>query len=443
MRLKTLLLSGAVALSTQINAQSWVVDSVTMGPNYGDDIFYSLQNGVTGTSANSNWHLAFQMTPQGPYGNVSIFANHVQTGVKIYPLHLRATTHFATLSAADTVGKTGTTRELFNSDSSWNYGAFNRMQDVSNPFDYSWGIYNMTSHNVVGDSLYLVTVANLSGPQVYKVWVKQYTSSPADSVQWQVRFAKFDGSEDTTIKIYRKPGYTDRLFAYYDLTNKTVIDREPSRTAWDLLFTRYKEYIPGAPGVPYYNVMGVLSNFDVTVNEKKKAAPDDTIGYAGYSYSAKLNEIGSDWKTFDNTTMQWKFADSTYYFIKTKNTNEYWQLHFTNFGGQADGKVIFKKRFLGNALSVAGINSIFNTYQLVPNPAHNNASILLDAKEVSKNARLIVSDMSGRVVYSNVVNINTGLNAFNINTATIASGTYLVTLTNGSWKATERLLVQH
>src|SRR5690606_21798716 len=119
-----------------------------------------------------------------------------------------------------------------------------------------------------------------------------YDSYPADSIHWEFRIAKFDGTEDTTISVYRKPNYTDRLFAYYNINTKMFSDREPSRSAWDLLFTRYKEYVFGAPGVPYYSVMGVLSNFDVLVAEMQHVSEDDTVGYVGYSYTTRMNQVG-------------------------------------------------------------------------------------------------------------------------------------------------------
>lgn len=443
MRLKSLLMAGIVALSSPASAQGWVDDSVTMGPGYTNDVFYSLKNGVAQSSANTNWHLAFQTIEPGP-GNVSILANHVQAEVKVYSLNMRAATNFTTLTAADTIGKTGIGRELLNTDTNWNFGAFNRLSNPNNAFDFSWGLYNMTSHSVVGDSLYLITIGGTSNMQAYKVWVREYVSTPADSVHWRVRIAKFDGSEDTSFRIYRKPNYTDRLFAYYNVLTRTIFDREPSRGDWDLLFSRYKEYIAGAPGVPFYNVMGVLSNMGVTVHQKDNAGPDDTLGFANFAYTAKINEIGSDWKLFNNTTMQWTFADSTYYFVKSKNTNEYYQLYFTGFGGTGNGKVFFKKRYLGSyTTNVAGVNAPVNTYKLVPNPANNDLSILIDAKEAVKNARLMVTDLSGRVVFSSVVAVNAGLNAYAVNTSAVAAGTYIVTLTNGAWKATEKLIVQH
>lgn len=441
MNLKNLLLIGCLGLSSSVIAQNFVADSVNMGPGYTNDYFYSLKNGANPASDNTTWGLAFQMTPPGPYGNVSIFANHVQGGVNVYSLHMSASANFATLSAADTVGKIGDAQKLYNSDSSWNFGAFNKMNDASNPFDYSWGTYNLSTHNVQGDSLYLLTVNTGVNPQVYKIWIKEYVSTPADSVQWIFRIANFDGSNDTTIRIYRKPSYTDRLFAYYNLSAQTVSDREPGRAAWDILFTRYEEYI-GAPGMPYYPVMGVLSNFDVSVAEMHNVTANDTVGYVGYNYSPILNVIGSDWKTYNMSTNMYELSDSTYYFIKTKNTNEYYQLHFTAFGGGATGKVVFEKRYLGVVTGINNVSTPISAYFVAPNPANNSVNVMVDTKEQIKNARLFVTDLTGKVVFNATVNIN-GMNAYNINTSNLAAGAYIVTLTNGFWRSSEKLIIQH
>jgi hypothetical protein len=298
---------------------------------------------------------------------------------------------------------------------------------------------------VNGDSLYLITVTSGPTTEAYKVWIQRYDSDPADSIHWEFRIAKFDGTEDTTIFIYRKPNYTDRLFAYYNVNTRMFSDREPGRTAWDLLFTRYKEYLAGAPGVPYYSVMGVLSNFDVTVAQRQQIGEDDTAGHSGYSFTTRMNEIGSDWKVFDMNLTPPAFVidDSTYYFIKTKNTSEYYQLQFTGFGGAATGKVLFRKRHLSDVLSINNIGTPLSAYHLAPNPANNEVNILIDTKEEVKSAQLIVTDLTGKVVYRTGVSVNSGMNAYRVSTASLTSGMYFVVLTNGSWKAAEKLVVQH
>lgn len=445
------LLTLCLSLSLQVQAQTWVADSVNMGgpgvpppgTSYPNDVYYSLKNGVQKTEPNANWHIAFQMVPQSAYGNVAVFANHVQNRVRVFPTHLSASASFASFNPADTTLFATAGNEVFNTDTSWNFGAFNRMADASNPFDYSWGLYDMASHNVMGDSLYLVKV----GSAFYKFWIQEYVSTPADSVQWRFRIAALDGSGDTTIRIYRLGGgFANRLFAYYNITSKTIADREPARTSWDLLFTRYKEYIPGAPGVPYYNVTGTLSNLDVSVavinNMPADSAVLDTVNM---SFAPTIKEIGSNWKSFDNTTMTWSIQDSLSYFIKTKNTNEYYQLQFTGFGGSATGMIYFQKRKVGDIgatsvgeLAAAPVEAMF----LAPNPAHHSATLVLDAKEAVGSTQLIVADMTGRVIYRSASQVNKGMNAITLDVSGYAAGIYTVRVGNGAWSVANKLIVQ-
>lgn len=416
------------------SAQVWVSDSVTMGPGYGNDVFYSFGNGVSKTEPNNNWDLAFQIIPQGgPSSNVAIFANHVQDTVSVYSLHLQASSNFATLTPSDTIGRTG--RPLYNSDTTWALGAFNMMAG-SSPFDFSWGTYDMTTHHVNGDSLYLIKLNQAA----YKVWVQKYSSTPVDSIYYLFRIAKMDGTGDTTIKIYRKNGFTDRVFAYYNAKTRSILDREPSRSAWDVVFTRYIEYISmGGPAPVPYPVMGVLSNVGVSVAEARNVDPD-TATMAGRTFSPYINIIGSDWKSFTPPAGPWAVDPQATYFIKTA-TSTYYQLQFTGFTGSGSGKSIFRKRQLSVAVSVGSVSNI-EAFHMGPNPAGNRTQIMIDARETA-DAQVIVSDISGRLVQRLPISIRKGLNGFELSTANFTAGTYLVTITNGNWKLTNKLIVQH
>lgn len=435
MKLKSLLLLGATAFSFNTYAQTWVADSVEMGAAYANDIFYSLKNGQQKSESNTNWHIAFQtLPPLGANSNVSIWANHVAGKVNVYSLHLSATAKFGALTNTDTIGKV----MLYNTDTSWNFGAFNRMNDASNPFDYSWGAYNMTSHSVVGDSLYLITIDNAA----YQVWVQEYKSTPSDSISYRVRIADFNGNNDKTIRIYRKNGYTDRNFAYYDVVNDVIRDREPGRTTWDIVFTRAIEFVAAGPGpLQPYPVTTVYSNFGVSVAEVNDLNPS-TTGYDSKPYLNDIHVIGSDWKKAPMGPGPWTMRDSAHYFIKTNNTNEYYQLHFTNFYGSSNGRAVFEKRKLGDVTSVKNINTSVAAYSIAPNPAVNETAIMIDAKEAA-NTAIFVTDITGKIVEKYTVKLNAGVNAFRINISNYASGTYMVTIANGDWKATQKLAVQH
>jgi hypothetical protein len=436
MKIKFLLFL-ALTASLQSFAQAWVADSVHMGPGYGKDIYYSFNNDSIKAEDNNNWHIAFEMIPQGQKGNVGILANHARGAVTVYSLPLKASTSFATLSASDTITKNG---PLLNADSSWHWGAFNQNRVISNLIDYGWGKYNMTTHMVDGDSLYLVYV----GATPYKFTVNHYHSTPKDSIYYQFHIAKFDGTEDTTITVYRKyDGFESRNYAYYNATTRSFTNREPVDTAWDVVFTRYIEYVVAGPGpLMPYPVTGVLSNLGVEVAEVDGVDPD-TAKYTSYVYKPQMQVIGSDWKTFNNTTFQWELDTNRTYFVKTDKTKEYYQVTFTGFAGGSLGKSVFEKRKVADY--PVGISTIANepsAHAIVPNPANNNADVMIDAKEAG-NAQLIVSDMNGRVIYNAGISVKNGLNGFRINTSGFAAGTYIVNITNGTWKVTDKLLVQH
>ena len=439
MKLKSLLFIGASVLGLNASAQTWVADSVEMGAGYANDVFYSLKNDSIAAGSNTNWHLAFQtLPPIGASSNVSILANHVAGKVNVYSLHLKASSKFGNLTTSDSAGKV----LLYNSDTSWNFGAFNKMNNPGNPFDFSWGLYDATSHSVLGDSLYLITINN----DAYQVWVQEYKSTPADSISYVVRMAKFDGTSDRQIRIYRKNGYTDRNFAYYDVVNDVVRDREPSRTSWDFVLTRAIEYVPnpGGGGYSRYPVTTVLTNFGVTVAEVKDLSPS-TTGYATMPYLTDIHVIGSDWKVAPGAPPAlpyWTVRDSSHYFIKTKNTNEYYQLHFTNFYGTSNGRAVFQKRKLGDVTSVSNVKAPVTAYSIYPNPATTEVTIMVDAKEAA-STMIYVTDMTGKVVDRYNVSQQAGLNGYRINTGAYANGNYLVTIATADWKVTEKLSVAH
>lgn len=437
-----LLLFLATVLSFPSFAQVWIQDSVAMGAGYASDVYYSFKNDSIKAATANDWHLSFEMIPiaGGGSGSVGVFANHVAGNVTVYSLQVPASS-FATLAPADTVSKNG---PLLNPDSTWHYGAFNTNLGAS-PFDYGWGKYNMGTHHVEGDSIYLVYV----GATPYKLWIKHYHSNPLDSIYYEFRIAKFDGTDDVTKRVYRKyDGFENRNFAYYNIETGNFINREPDWKAWDVVFTRYKEWVvagpPPTPKAPY-SVTGLLSNIGVEVSEIDGVNPDTcTLDTNSSKYSDRIQEIGSDWKAINMTTFQYDIDTDRTYFVKTWNTMEYYQIKFSAFVGSSAGKSVFSKRKVGDF--TVGIKNIENNevlgHALVPNPANTHADLMLDIKEAG-NAQLLITDMNGRVMQHAAINIRKGLNGYRINTSGLATGTYMVTVTNGTWKSTDKLVVQH
>lgn len=442
MKLRSLLLLTAFTATLQSTAQTWVADSVEMSAGYINDVFYSMKNGVQKTQNASDWHIAFQMTKFGdPEFAAAIRANHIKGKVEVYSLHLKASTHFATLSAADTVGLTSSTMQLQNNDSSWAEGAFLQNRDPGDPFDFGWGKYmSSTSHFLEGDSLYLVKVNG----DPYKLWLQQYIST-GDTIGYKFRIAKFDGTNDHQVYEKRKPNYENVHFGYYDIVNNTFSNREPNRPNWDIMFTQYaKPQVFGPSGLQAYT--GVLANLGVMIAEVKNVDPN-TITQSNYTnYTSQLstypNEIGDDWKTFNISTMQYDLDANTSFIIKTDNTSEYYQIRFTRFDGGATGKTIFDKKFLATT-SVGSLKRNIAAYSFAPNPANNEVSVMIDAKKSAANTQLTITDITGKIVKQVMIEVKTGLNGYRFNTNDISSGTYMITIANSDWKIADRLVVQH
>jgi hypothetical protein len=438
MKLKYLLLLTALVTTLQSTAQipPFVYDSIQMGSGYANDIYYSMKNGSVTTVSNTNWQLGFEMLPASPvYGGVSIIANHVQGGVKVYSLHLTGTAKFSSLAGSDTANKT----LLYNTDSSWDYGAFNANHDLTNAFNYGWGDYNSSDHNVYGDSLYQINV----GGNTYKMVVKYYQSHPVDSIFYVFHIAKFDGSGDYIDTIWRKPTFVNKNFAYYDIVANTFLNREPDHNTWDIVFTRYIENV--LPGPTPYSVMGVLNNYDVRVADVRSVNPDTTVLYNSYTRTKNIHEIGSDWKIFNMTTFQYDMDTTATFFVQTEDTAIY-QIKFTKFesgsGPSGTGKVVFGKRMLAFPTAVHEPAANIAAHTLVPNPSNNETDLVINAKAAA-NAQLLVTDINGRIAQRGVIDLKKGLNAFRINTAAFDNGIYMVTVTDGSLKTSDKLIVQH
>ncbi|MBS1645456.1 MAG: T9SS type A sorting domain-containing protein [Bacteroidetes bacterium] len=447
MKLKSILTVGLLALGTSGFAQTWQQDSIAMGAGYANDVYYKLSNGATQYATGNDWHLSFQMTTFGePHYNASIGIN-ARTGMQVYVL-ANTTYNYATIGAADSVGKTAPTLALYNNDSSWGTGAFYQNRVVTDPFSFGWGEYSSTTHFLTGTTVYLLKMVDGTA---YKFYVEKYISTPASAIQYKFHLAKLDGSTpDQVIDINRTDAnhdFSKRLAAYYNIDSARIVNREPLRANWDFVFTRYTEMIPMGPGpLKPYVVMGVLTNEGVLAVNVKQVNPDQTQ-YKTFSYKTAANTIGSDWKYFDDPTHTgngtYKLDSTANYFLRTASTpNQYWQLQFTGFGGGAQGKMSFQKRLLETETGVAATSSV-SAWAIAPNPAGNSTNIMVDAKTATPKAQIVLSDMAGRIVYTADLNIQQGMNGFSINTTHFTPGVYVVKIAGENLNLSSRLVVAH
>lgn len=407
MRFYTALVAGLSLISHSAFAQSTTkADSVDTKSGYAEQVWYSFANGEAGRSSKDNWDLAFEISGF----TASIMANH-QKGILVYhsPLPI------SKWSTLDTAGMAAGWRLQFNSDTSWSWGALSRNQ--SNDRDLGWGHYNMNTHMVEGDSIFVLRLADGS-----------YRKLRIDNLNqgvYNFTYANLDGSDERSGKV-NKDEFSDRQFAYFDLTKNETVKREPAVNDWDITFTRYTAFLPEA-----FSVSGVLINPRHTAAKAAPVAPDFK-DFKTLNYTREINTIGYNWKHFDYTREKYVVEDSTFFYVKRAG-GEIWRLEFTGFSS-ANGRYVF------NTLKVDDGTGIFNpapfrSMDIYPNPALSGGMLQLDLPAAGM---LSLSDMNGKIISRQAALAGHNMLAL----PELRSGIYLVKINTPATTYTARLVIR-
>lgn len=419
----TLILISFLAVNQTFAQKEYTTDTLSMGPGYANDIFYSFENGTVKEIERSNWDIAFY-TPKFSAG---IIVNGGK-GAYLYTYPAGDTSDWA---AIDTSGIDETWKPIYNSPTVWEDGAFN-VNATGHP-DYGWGIYNMATHNLTGDSIYIIKIPFGTTFLYKKLWIigKQSLANIYD-----IRYADIDGSNEVTTSI-EVAQYENKRFIYYSLLNNEVIDRDPESDQWDILCTKYMDLTQDNEGnwVPYL-VTGVTSNVDIGANEFYPIG-DDYNNWFELPFDSAKNVIGYDWKYFDMGTFMWTIVDSTAFFAQNYAGDVY-KMTFVFWEGASTGKFAFNK-MLVSLSSVEEVNnaSDITTY---PNPASSFVNIKVTGESVYKE--LIIINQMGQITYqSNVAGMDLE-NGIKVNLNDFARGMYIIQLIGDNIQTNQKLLVR-
>lgn len=386
-----------------------VEHQVSVGAGYADEVFFSLKTGVVKTTPRNTWDIAFYSQAF----SAGIITNS-GAGVELYAYPKSANDGW---DAFDTIGMTSWI-PLYNDVSQWEEGAFNR--NAQGHPDYGWGIYNMASHNVFGDSLFLIKTVD----GVYRKLniIKKISSENI----YIIRYANLDGSNDYTDTLDVNP-YKDRLLMAYSFATG-IVDREPLLADWDLLFTRYHAMVQNTP----YPVVGVLSKPQIKIAQAEKVAPD-FFDYANLEFLDGADVIGHDWKTINMGTMVWNITDSLAYFIKAEDAAVY-KIVFEAFSGSSTGTATFTQQLIQpSSINFTRIEGV----KVYPNPANDLLKIELSSS--LNGANLTLTDLSGRVLHQQT--IGNGL-VHELTLTGLAKGVYLMQITNQHEIFTRKVIVR-
>lgn len=189
-------------------------------------------------------------------------------------------------------------------------------------------------------------IGNWTLPANHQVYIISRSASPANPDKfWKIIFKEVNPNSYTIefCRLNETAGKTMTInkpenhgYAYFSFDNYgTVVNKEPEKTRWDILFTHYR-YVFNQYNPPMlYPVTGVLLNPYLTF-----AAIDSVTGYAAIDYSfaktlalsQRRDIIGFEWKyvVLSQSSSYYEMRPYYVYIIKDQQ-GYYYKLHFIDF----------------------------------------------------------------------------------------------------------------
>ena len=291
---------------TSLGVQSQIF---AMGENYANQLWFDFATQKTETNAFGIWHMGFSCDPSQP--RVSINGGiSASFGVARF-----AGSSFGKITA-DSIKKV-----------QWHFDNPNGDPD-SSAFPQAF-VKNGTQWEV-NDYTYVIDLGDKIKDSTRYVQLKFNGCKPGQSYDFEYKNLEPNGFlRKQTITVNR-----DKNFVYYQFLAHRIVDNEPfNNDQWDILFTTYKESVPDANGVPYpYVIRGVLINSKKVSVAQLDKVDFNTIDKAYASavvYGKKQDEIGYDWKQYDQTAERYTMVPNRVYLIKT--TDAIIKMKFVDF----------------------------------------------------------------------------------------------------------------
>ncbi|RXM41025.1 secretion protein [Chryseobacterium sp. CH21] len=426
-----LLLASVFAMSVQqtvlaqTDALGYSQVNMTMGSGYQNRVFVDLADGNMVSQPANTWDIAFYRNSNYAFGSRVNDAKDIEV--------FTASTNLADWDNISISNESSWGAPLYNPDQTtdWSQGAFEQGPVTSpNPNIPStgWGVYNPVNHHIQGKAIFVLKYA--SGTYI-KFAIEDAFAG------YTFRYSKWNGTswgatETRTIA----NGTDDSYFNYFSFdTGAKVPSLEPSRTAWDFVFTKYYTFYMG---VQMYPLSGAIQSPNVKVamvQPETQQTAASTIP-ATTSFSSAITTVGHSWKGIGTVK-----NDVVYY---VKKGNDYYRMYFTTNGGASTGNMYFKYKKITETLGITevGKKASFGIY---PNPAtaDKKVTVLFDVKEKAGNKGSVeVYDLTGKKVYSEELTNQAGFYKQDLNLSTLTSGNYLVKITYGGHSETKKLIVK-
>jgi hypothetical protein len=409
------ILSGVILIKSG-SAQSIIYDEVTMSPGNTDMVFYALENGAVSSVVQSSWDLAFAVTPMG-----STIRINGGSGCELML--------YGGLETWDSVDTSmiGTLPKLYNDQSDWGVGAYSQGGD--GVFDIGWGLYNIVTHIVTGDKVFILKLSDGT--------LKKTKIVSLEAGEFKYVYANIDGSDSQELSVVQSD-YTDKNFVYFDFGSEMLMDLEPVNTSWDMVFLKY---IADVGGGFYYPVTGCLANNNVSVQKVEGLFdPFYESDFSSELMSDLADAIGYDWKEYDMNLGAYNVADDRCYFVSDENGMT-WRVVFTAFEGSATGIIE-----LGKILEEAPLNDVTHLnstdiqdgFALYPNPTSSgNVSLVINSNSTET---ITLYNAMGSIA-STPLQVN-GERTVNLQVNDLSQGVYLVEVRSSEDSYFKQLVIE-
>ncbi|WP_228448141.1 MULTISPECIES: secretion protein [unclassified Chryseobacterium] len=330
-----LLLASVLALTVQqtvlaqTDALGYTQANMTMGNGYQNRSFFNFSDGNIVSQPAATWDVAFY--------RVSPFT----TGTRINDAkNIEVYTAAISLTEWDNINinnESSWGAPLYNPDqiTDWSQGAFEQGPITApNPNIPStgWGVYNTVNHHVQGEAIFVLKYP--SGAYI-KFAIEDAFSG------YTFKYSKWNGTAwgPTETKTLAN-GTDDAFFNYFSFdSGAKVPNMEPSKSAWDLMFTRYFTDYPyvdeqGNPQTMKYRMSGVIQSPNISVAKVKPETQEVATGALPTSFSKNITTVGHSWKPTSGI-----YTDVVYYI---KKGSDYYRMYFTSNGGTQTGNMYFK-----------------------------------------------------------------------------------------------------
>lgn len=378
---------------------------IGMGPSYQYDIYYSFDYGITAYPERNNWELAFSTDLYE--GNIRI-----NSGSPVYLYEIaQSKKYWSQITSLPSDAQL-----LRNSNEDWSIGAF--LSNATLDFNYGWGNFNFENESIEGDKIYIID---------YSEGQKKIRINNFYMGVFNFTIANLDGSNEETI-IIDTSLYQDKKFIYFSLNNNQIIDREPEKDNWDLLFSRYEEeYVTLNNDTMPYIVTGVLSNQNLTYQFDGFINQNFDINLLNFNYD--INSIGYDWKEYTGSFIM---VPNRSYFIFNQDETTLYKMVFESFSGQSSGNLSF-------TIEEIDYSPVFITedenikLNIFPNPNNGNLNIEIEGLDFFVD----VFDLNGKKIKSK------GCSSFcNFNLNDIPKGIYLLKLHSENMNLINKIIVE-